>query len=262
MRFLALFLLAAAAFAQDAANGNLKLIPTLWTQTAPEWRGLCEQAYHVARGAFDRALKDKRSTAALEQKGNFSKLPPAIVLDIDETVLDNIPGQARQVRNGTGFVLDTFNKWVMEAKAEPIPGAVQFCQYAASKKVRVFFVTNREASQETATRGNLKRHGFPLADDEDTVLCRGEKPNWTSDKGTRRAEIATKYRILMLVGDDLGDFMPGIRVSYTRRLELARPFAANWGTKWIILPNPSYGSWEQMLLEEKKPLVNFVDTKE
>lgn len=262
MRFALAPLLVFALRAQEGPNGHLKLIPTLWTQTAPEWRGNCEQSYRVARIALDRARKDKRSTAALEQIGNFRKLKPAIVLDIDETVLDNSPGQARQVRNGTDFVIGTWNQWVSEAKADPIPGAVEFCQYAASRKVKVFFVTNREASQEAATRENLKKHGFPLPEDEDTVLCRGEKPEWTSDKGTRRAAIAAKYRILMLLGDDLGDFLSGVRAPIAKRHELVKPHAANWGTKWIVLPNPSYGSWEQALAEEKKPKVELIDVRE
>jgi len=230
-----------------------KILPTLWVQTAPEWRGLCEQAYQAARLALDMALKHSKSSAALEQSGKFWKKKPAVILDIDETVLDNSPGQARQVTANTDFVPRDWSRWVGEAKAEPVPGAVEFCRYARSRGVRVFFVTNRDASEEPATRRNLERWGFPLDPDVDTVLTRGERPEWNaSDKGTRRQAVADGYRIVLLVGDDFGDFLSGVRVPPEKRRELAAPHREKWGRQWILLPNPGYGSWEDALYDTPK----------
>jgi len=76
------------------------------------------------------------------------------------------------------------------------------------------------------------------------VLVRGEKEEWTSEKGTRRAAIAEKYRIVLSIGDNLGDFVDGVDVSEAERLKLYQDNAARWGREWIMLPNPSYGSWE------------------
>lgn len=228
-----------------------KLTPTLWVQTALEWRGLCLQAYRMATLQLRAALKDKSWTAAVEQSGKFRKLPPAVVLDIDETVLDNSAGQARQVLANTGFLPALWNQWVAEQQAPAIPGAVEFCRHAASRRVRVFYITNRDGQQEDATIANLTRLGFPAS--PETVLCRGEKPGWTREKTSRRREIATSHRILLLIGDDLGDFLPGVRTTIESRIELTRPYQGNWGTKWLLLPNPGYGSWEDALLAPDPP---------
>lgn len=235
-----------------------KLLPTLWVQTAPEWRGLCEQAYQSARLALDAALKKKKSTAALEQlgpdAGKYWKKKPAVILDIDETVLDNSPGQARQVTYNTDFVPRDWVRWVSESKAEAVPGALEFCRYARSRGVRVFYVTNRDASEEAATRRNLERWGFPLDPEIDTVLTRGERPEWSSsDKGVRRRAVAAGYRIVLLIGDDMGDFLSGVRVSPDKRHEMAAPHREKWGRQWILLPNPGYGSFEEALYDTPKP---------
>jgi len=243
-----------AAITLSAQTAHEKLIPTLWTQTSVEWRASCVQAYRNAERMLDKARKNKSWTAAVEQQGRFKKLPPAVILDIDETVLDNSPGQARQVLKGSDYVPADFTAWVLEEKAEAIPGALEFCRYAHGQGVRVFYVTNRDGKEEEATRRNLARLGFPLDAKEDVVLCRGEKPAWsTSDKSSRRSEIAARYRILLLVGDDFGDFLGGVRVSIPRRREMAAPYDSYWGTRWIVLPNPGYGSWEQAFFPEGAP---------
>ena len=246
------FLLTAPLLAQLSEPAtHQKLIPTLWVQTAPEWRGLCLQTYRAATAALDRALKDKKSTAAVEQTGNFKKLKPAIILDIDETVLDNSPGQARQVITRTDFQPKEWHHWVQEQQAVAIPGAAEFCQYADRRKVKVFFVTNRDQNQKAATLANLKKAGFPTS--PETLLCRGDRPEWnTSEKTARRQEIAKTYRILLLLGDDLGDFLPGVRTSIEQRATLVAPYLENWGRKWFLLPNPGYGSWEEALYAPKR----------
>lgn len=248
-------LLLAAARAQEIPVHE-KFIPTLWVQTAVEWEGLCRQAFQQARAALDFALKkNKKHSAALEQQtGSLKKKKPAVILDIDETVLDNSPGQARQVMANTGFVPKDWTAWVAEARAKAIPGAVEFCRYAASRGVTVFFVTNRDASEEAATRRNLERWGFPLDARIDTVLTRNEKPEWSSsDKASRRTVVASTHRIVLLVGDDLGDFVGGARTSVAERRKLTAGHVERWGRDWIVLPNPGYGSWEDALYDQPRP---------
>jgi 5'-nucleotidase (lipoprotein e(P4) family) len=120
-----------------------------------------------------------------------------------------------------------------------------FTRYAAERGVTVFYVTNRSHTVEESTRRNLEKLGFPLDAGRDTLLTRGEREDWKdSDKAARRAEIASQFRILLLVGDNLGDFLTGEMASLAERAALAAKHQQNWGTRWIMLPNPQYGSWE------------------
>ncbi len=220
----------------------------LWTQTAVEFRGLAVQSYGRAKSMLDGALADPAWTAALEQSGDFSELPPAVILDVDETVLDNSYYEARRIVNGGEFIDETWNEWCREENATPVPGALDFTRYAAGKGVAVFYVTNRRHVVEEETRRNLEALGFPLDPDSDTIYTRAERPEWEgSDKAPRRREVASRYRILLLIGDNMGDFLSGVRVSVEERASLAEKHATYWGTRWIVLPNPQYGSWEGAL---------------
>ncbi|MFN0170097.1 MAG: 5'-nucleotidase, lipoprotein e(P4) family [Bryobacteraceae bacterium] len=244
IRILAGLAVASVVYGQTR-DTHEKLHAALWAQTAREYRGAALQAYRVAREQLDRALADSNWTAAVEQTGQYRELPPALIVDIDETILDNSPSQARMIRRNAEFGA-VWEEWVSEARAEPIPGALEFLQYAWSRGVTVFYITNRNHSRhEEATRRNLTRAGFPLSDHVDVVLTAGEKPDWSSDKSSRRTSVASHYRVLLLVGDDLGDFLPGVRTSVEKRAELARPYDAFWGWKWILIPNAAYGSWEE-----------------
>ncbi len=239
----------AQARAQAAMDG---LNATAWMQTSVEYRACALQAWRSARLSLDRALKDRRWTAALEQKGDARRLRPAIIVDIDETVLDNSPAQARFLVEGDGrFDPKQWEEWTAEARAEPVPGAREFLAAAAARGVTVFYVSNRGAGEAAATRRNLLEKGFPFVeaaagDLGDALLLRGERPEWTSDKSVRRAAVAEHYRVVMLCGDDLNDFFPA-RLGVAERLEKARAYDSWWGERWIILPNPMYGSWEDAL---------------
>jgi acid phosphatase len=180
--------------------------------------------------------------------GGFSHLRPAIIVDVDETVLDNSPFQAQLVANNTDFSAELWKQWVELEQAEAIPGAVDFLNYVHARGVLVFYVTNRVVGSESHTRRNLEQAGFPLASGMDVILSKGEN-DWPSDKSSRRRWVAEKYRIVLLVGDDINDFVSGARTkSPEPRLALVRKYDANWGTRWIVLPNPLYGSWEASLM--------------
>ena len=233
----------------DAVHENLNA--TLWVQSSAEYVGAAEQAYLLARLMLDRALEDPTWSAALEQQaaGKYEELPPAVILDVDETVLDNSPYQARQIVDGFEFTTATWHDWVREAQATPVPGALAFTRYAAEHGVAVYYVTNRRAEVESATYENLGRLGFPMGGEVDTLLTRDEQPDWGSDKGTRRMVVGADHRILLLVGDNFGDFASDIDTTVALRAELAKRYSGLWGERWIVLPNPQYGSWDGALID-------------
>lgn len=241
------------------------VLGTLWVQTAAEYQVSSEQVYKSAREQLDQALADTQWTAAVEQKTVNPSAPPAIILDVDETVLDNSPFQAKLLIDDATYTPELWGQWVQKKSAIPVPGAVDFLTYAKEKGVTIFYVTNREKSEEEATRDNLTTKGFPLDTATDVLLTQDEKPDWTSDKTSRRAAIAQNYRILLLFGDDLNDFVAGAKkkpngdlVKPEERVALAERYQENWGSKWFMLPNPQYGSWERALDgQEKEALKPF-----
>ncbi|HJU86442.1 MAG TPA: HAD family acid phosphatase [Gemmatimonadota bacterium] len=230
--------------------GHPTLFATLWQQTSAEYRASALQAYDAAREDLPIALADSGWTAAVEQEGHdFSTLPPAVVLDVDETVLDNSPQQARTILAGRSFDPEAWGAWVDEARAPAVPGARDFLALADSLGVAVFYVTNRDHPLEESTRRNLEAEGLPLDPELDTVLSRGEREGWGSDKASRRAAVAERYRILLLVGDDFNDFVSA-RLPREERDRLLERYRDRWGDRWFMIPNPVYGSWENALYGE------------
>jgi 5'-nucleotidase (lipoprotein e(P4) family) len=241
-------LLAAAvggAVAEDGPAPNDNLNAVLWTQRSVEAKGNALGAYALARVRLDEALADPSRTAApAEQTGDFGDLPPAVVLDVDETVLDTSLYQAWTVTAGQAFSPKTWTPFVHSKTSRPIPGAVEFARYADGKGVKVFYVTNRTAEEEPATREKMEALGFPMGGNVDTLLTAKERPDWGSAKGTRRAAIAQDYRIVLLVGDNLGDFSDGYKGDEAERLKVYEENAERWGKDWIVIANPTYGSFE------------------
>ncbi|MDW7759604.1 MAG: HAD family acid phosphatase [Acidobacteriota bacterium] len=235
----------------------------LWVQTSAEFRILAKSAFARAAAVLDAALVDAGWTAALEQTEPFEDLPPAVILDIDETVLDNSPFQGRLIADRIVFDRALWTEWTQRRAAPPIPGAPDFLAYAVARGVTVFYVTNRDASQEEDTRQNLLDLGLPVRRDIDNVLTRNEN-GWTSaDKSERRAHVCRDYRVLLLVGDDLGDFVSGARDSLEKRTRLADAHSAYWEDRWILIPNPMYGSWESALygFDSRLPEKAVLDAK-
>ncbi|HEX4931759.1 MAG TPA: HAD family acid phosphatase, partial [Gemmatimonadaceae bacterium] len=250
---------AASSAPRPAAAAHENLNAVVWMQTALEYEASAVQAYRLAQLQVDAALGNPAWTAAIEQTGDASKLPPAVIVDVDETVLDNSYYQARMIRDRTEYSSATWDPWVTEARATAIPGALEFAKYAAGKGVVIFYVTNRTANLEDATRRNLTALGFPVArqgqgeEPMDAVLTRGERPEWqASAKGTRRAHVARTHRILLLVGDDLGDFVADATGTVPERQAKTAPQQEWWGRRWIMIPNPSYGSWERAVIGSSK----------
>ena len=235
---------AAPVVAQDPPANDL-LNAVLWMQRSVEYKASALTAFALARLRLDQALTDPSWTAApKEQTGAYQTLPPAVILDIDETILDNSGYQAWMALKDTTFDPKTWNAYVNTVSSVAIPGAVEFSKYAAGRGVKVFYVSNRTAEEEPATRKNLEKAGFPLDDKLDTVLMAREKPDWGSAKGTRRAHVARSYRVLLNLGDNFGDFVDEYRGTEAERLKVLEEHKDRWGREWIMLANPSYGSFE------------------
>jgi 5'-nucleotidase (lipoprotein e(P4) family) len=247
---------AAAARAEDVAREQLHA--TLWMQQSPEYRAMVAQTYRLATERLELALAP--GSAALEQLNlpalRLAALPPAIILDLDETVLDNSFYQARLLRERRDYDDASWAAWVEAAAAPALPGARDFLRAAEARGIRIFYVTNRECPRQrpdagdpcpakSATLRNLRALGLPGADDPESLLLRRERPEWDGrSKSPRRAWVGESYRIIALVGDDLQDFVD-------RSVYLGRGGAldALFGLRWFLLPNAMYGSWERSLVE-------------
>jgi len=221
----------------------------LWIQTAEEARLLRESAFAAAARALPAALADA-GRSAFDQGAEAATLPAAAVLDLDETVLDNSPYNAWLIVRGERFAPASWSAWVEAAQAAAVPGALEFARAARELGVTLFYVSNRDAPMEAATRRNLEALGLPLATGHDTVLLRGERPEWRSDKSSRYREVAGSHRVLVLVGDDLNDFVPVPRgATPESRSALVDPHRARFGRDWFLLPNPVHGSWQRAVVE-------------
>lgn len=230
-----------------AAAPHATLQATLWVQTAAEYRALTEQIYENAARSLALALADSAWTA-LDQPAEARRLPPAVIVDIDETVLDNSAFLARVIRRGGEFDPDLWDAWIAEAAALAVPGALEFAREAARRGVAIYYITNRDSLHEDATARNLAALGFPLDAAPDAVLTRGEREGWGSVKTSRRQAIAGHHRVVLLMGDDLNDFVDA-QVSREARRAIVDDNGARWGVEWFVLPNPVYGSWEGALLD-------------
>lgn len=218
---------------------------TLWIQTSVEYQMLCTQIYKMASLKLDEAISDSTWTAIPEQLNTCSQLSPAIIVDVDETVLNNSSFFAQSIKNGTSYSDSLWQAWVKEIRAEAIPGAKSFITKAEDKGVKVFYVTNR--TLKTPTLENLQKEIDPNIK-PDVVMCKYEKPDWNHSKFNRRNEIAQYYRVIMLVGDDYNDFTFLGKISPEERILKSKNHENYWGQKWFILPNPVYGSFEKSIL--------------
>lgn len=246
MAFFTFLLLSACATTPPAAppcNSGLSLVnASLWFQSAAEYRASAQQVYATARRQLEAALAES------------SDRPAAVILDLDETALDNSAFEARMVRRGITYDHKAWLEWVNESAAGPIPGALEFLAYARSRGVTPFYITNRKTEEEPATRRNLEKLGYPLSTTEDTLLVRAERKEWESnDKAPRRDWVASRYRVLLVLGDDLNDFVFAQGKTVEERRQLVESNLPMWGTKWLILPNPMYGSWEKAVTGEGTP---------
>ena len=221
------------------------IMSVLYQQTAAERLAGSLQTFRSAKQALENALTDPSWSALPGQDIQGKK--PAIIVDVDETVLDNTAYEARMILDGTKYP-DGWISWGKEASATEVPGAKDFLNYAAAKGVTIFYITNRVVELKEATQKNLTKLGIPWDQTKETILMRGEN-NWGSDKGSRRALVAQEYRILLMAGDNLGDFVDAKdnNLSPSNRAKIVKDYADYWGVKWFMLQNIAYGDWEGAL---------------
>lgn len=225
-----------------AADLDYQTAAVLYMQKAAEYRALAYQAYNLARLRLDADL-DKKNVKKLPK--DQRKLPRAIVVDIDETVLDNSPAQAFGIKNGRAFNTRDWYTWGEMRKAKAVPGAVDFLNYAVSKGVKIFYVSNRDEVQKAATIENLKTVGFTDVSPENVLLRTAE-----SGKDARRSIAGSKHRIVMLIGDNLDDFTSAFeRKSVADRFAEVEKARTEFGHRFIVLPNAMYGTWENAIYE-------------
>lgn len=211
---------------------NGKVWSSLWQQRAAEYKALCLQAYNLAKWRIDEAVKQPAGK------------PLAVVTDIDETVLDNSPYDAVRAINNQEYDAATWKKWTALAECDTVPGAPNFFKYAASKGVTVFYITNRDEDERPGTLKNLQRYNLPNADNAHLMLKQS-----SSSKESRRLQVLSQYNIVLLCGDNLADFdkLYDSHPTEANRERTTAQLAGQFGKKYIVLPNPSYGDWEGAL---------------
>lgn len=225
------------------ADNEYQVGGILFQQKAAEYRALCYQAFNWAKMSLDADEKNRKKLPKTERRK-----PRAVVVDIDETVLDNSPAQAANIKNRAAFDLKNWYAWGEMRKAKAVPGAVEFANYAASKNVKIFYVSNRDEAQKQATIDNLQSVGFPDVSAENVLLRDTE-----STKEPRRQKISEKYRIAVLIGDNLNDLSNVFeRKSVTDRFAEVDKLKNEFGTRFIVLPNAMYGDWESAIYEYQR----------
>ncbi len=204
---------------------------TLWYQQSAEFKSLSYQAFNLARMRLD--LDAEMNVGKKEKR--------AVVVDVDETILDNSPYQADVIASNKPFDQESWTAWVKKEKAKALPGAVEFLNYATSKGVRVFYISNRIAETEAeSTYNNLKAVGLTLAKDDMLFKVK------SSEKTDRRQMVTDQgYRIVMLMGDAMGDFNGDYgKKPHAEQKAQSDVDRERFGRDYIVLPNPMYGYWE------------------
>ncbi|NIL95230.1 MAG: hypothetical protein GTO71_12525 [Woeseiaceae bacterium] len=228
----------------------------LWVNHAAEYSAITMQVYQAAERDLPSLVADD-SWSAMPGHPVDPALPPAVILDVDETTISNAKFQIAFERPMEQWKLE---KWNDEHISDPVPGVVRFVNAAQAAGVTVFFVTNRPCDnrdngpdpcpQKKDTVRDIGELG--ISTDEDHVLLAGEN-GWDRAKIARRKFVAETHRVIMIFGDDLGDFAPCVRISLygpctapaskESRAQLVWEHQELWGRGWYILPGPMHGSW-------------------
>jgi len=225
---------AAPAYTQKDINEQL-VMALLWMQTSAEYRELCYQAFNMAAMVVDKAVASAKA----------GDKPLAVVSDLDEALLDNSAFDAGLVGRDAAYSGKAWTEWEKAAQALAIPGAVDFVKYAASKKVEVFYVTNRDQAGFEGTLKNLATLGFPFADEKHLFVSSG-----SSNKQPRFDQVGKDYSIIAYIGDNANDTpMGSYHKSMKDRNALVDQNKDKFGAAYIVIPNPSYGDWESAIVD-------------
>jgi len=214
-----------------------KVFASFFQQRAAEYRALCFQAFNMARLRVDESLQN-------------SGKPKAIITDVDETILDNSAYDVHRTLQGKDYESKSWTQWIEMSAADTVPGAAAFLKYAAGKGVIIFYLTNREEKDRKGTLLNLQKFNLPNADNDHLVLKQSE-----SSKEQRRREIVNTHDVVLLLGDNLADFTSMFDKKTLEEREInTNLLAAEFGKKFILIPNPVYGDWESTVYKYSNTL--------
>jgi len=208
-----------------------------------EYKALAYQAFNAASDHLE-LLKIK----------NPGIKDMAVVVDIDETILDNSPYQARLFEINAGYD-SLWNDWCDLVAARPIPGAVEFLSLADSMGYEVFYISNRKLKNVYAsTLKNLHDAGFPMVDTLHLLLR-----DSSNSKESRRMKVEENYQIVMLVGDNIGDFYEDTE-DFQQRESTVSANRTQKERKMIVLPNAMYGNWTGSLgIQNKNDIDSLIN---
>jgi 5'-nucleotidase (lipoprotein e(P4) family) len=233
---------AAEERAATTGDSNALLWAVAWKQTAAEYFALCHQAYNLARMLLDQDL-----TA-----GRGGERPVAIVTDVDDTIIHAASYWGHLINEGREFFDDgVWDEWLPRNLITAVPGALDFFRYCRSKDVEVFYVTNRNQGERTFEFAlkQLQELEFPFADAAHLTVFRD-----SSDKSPARAKIAATHHVPFLIGDNLNDFKRDYYVADVgQRRALMERDSAEFGTRFVVLPNPTDGHWVRAIFGDSEP---------
>lgn len=208
-----------------------------YVRDSAEYRALATQTYRLAGDALRARVQEGRPPAF------------AVVLDADETLLDNSEFEQKLVVSGRAFNEAAWDAWVRLEQAAPIAGARPFLALVKASGGYVVVVTNRRESVCEHTKRNLEKlyadaRGLPLVD---RVLCAPSdgKGGYDRTKGSRfdavlAGKVVPTGNVLMWVGDQITDFPAMPRCDSGPRDAMSDE---RIGRQYFILPNPMYGGW-------------------
>ncbi len=217
------FLFSFFLFAQNNENktrNNKKPNDVRWVTQSLEYESICAQTYSLAYIALERQIKSTNR--------------PVIIMDIDETVLDNSQYQVELFLQQKEYNSRSWDKWVLKEAAELVPGAKNFIlKYKQNPNSRIIYLSNRNAATLEATKNNMKKLGIYFENDifllrennEDTKVIRRNEVM----SGAGRMQKYGPLKILAYFGDAMGDFPLGGGYEFARNK--------------FIFPNPMYGKW-------------------
>ncbi len=235
-----------SAYAQSAREktepDNMLAYAVAWKQTAAEYKALYYQGFNIARLRLDMALANHKP----------GDKPLAIISDIDDTIFDasNYWGYLIS-QNKDFFDDDIWDKWVTKNKFTATAGSLDFFNYANSKGVQIFYVSNRDQGKNTYQYAinNLKSLNFPQVDKQHVTIQID-----TSNKETPQKNIAEKYNIVIMLGDNLNDFKRKYYVKdVDQRTRLMEEDKEQFGQNIILFPNPTDGHWIRAIFGDSEP---------
>ena len=217
----------------------------LWSTASAEYDVIARQVYYQAERQLHYLIRNKGLSAALEQNQGFRHLPPAVIIDVDDTILSNGELHYRLLAKGEPFNGEVWKGWVNESRAVAISGSKEYVKAVSAQGIKVFYVSNRNNALREGTIRNLRQLGFPISEGGKELLMLRQQDDWGWDKTTRRAYVAQNYRVIQVIGDGLGDFMGGTSsMNLAEQREASAKHMSYWGERWFMLPNPVYGDWE------------------